>query len=161
MLFILFLPMFLLSHATEIFWQIQEYFRKMNKSNELQNVLVYENINVLFSFFWIRKSHRSVRLRKWFSHWQENRCRWLKIWNLLAFYFPYIKKINLTTAKFLQNKKPSMAMRRQAKKRRLMIQLPAAPKMSEHLKTTMIYYAHSWGSERVQRYYLQHVSLTG
>lgn len=54
-----------------------------------------------------------------------------------------------------------MAMRRQAKERRVMIQLPAALKMSEHLKTIMIYYAHSWGSERAQRYYLQHVSLTG
>lgn len=64
-------------------------------------------------------------------------------------------------AKFLQNKKPSMAMRRQAKKRRLMIQLPAAPKMSEHLKIFMIYHAHSWGSERALRYYLQPVSLIG
>lgn len=92
MLFILLLLMFLLSHATEIFWQMQEYFRKMNKSNELQNGLVYENINILSSFFWMRKSHRSVRLRKWSSHWQENSCRWLKIWNLLAFYFSSIKK---------------------------------------------------------------------
>lgn len=36
----------------------------MNKSNELQNGLVYENINTLPSFFWMRKGHRSVKIKK-------------------------------------------------------------------------------------------------
>lgn len=54
----------------------------------------------------------------------------------------------------------SMAMRRQAKKRRLMIQQLAAQKMSEHLKSTMLlYYAHSQDPKRAHRYYLQHDSI--
>lgn len=53
-----------------------------------------------------------------------------------------------------------MALRRQAKKRRLMMELLAAQKMSEHLQSTaLIYYAHSRDAQRARRYYLLHDSL--
>lgn len=50
----------------------QKYFDKyknilkMNKSNELRNGLVYENIDTLPSFSWMRKGHRSVKTKKIF-----------------------------------------------------------------------------------------------
>jgi len=53
--------------------------------------------------------------------------------------------------------KTSVAMRRQAKKRRRMAQLLTAQKMSERLKsTTLIYYAHSQDSKTASGYHLQH-----